>query len=278
MKKLETKSTVLLKHHLKALKLPTMLTECEKVATTCAKDNVDHLGYLLQLCELELIDRERRAKERRIKAARFSTIKTLENFDFKAQPSVNKVLITDLMRCEYLDKRENVLLLGNPGTGKTHLATALAFEACCRGKRVAFWRVTELITSLLEAREEKSLLRLRKQLSRLDLLVLDELGYVPASKAGAELLFDVISTAYERTSLILTTNLPFEQWTEVLGSERLTGAALDRLTHRCHIIEANGESFRLQDARKRAPSRQGQGRTANQPVKQATQSTEIKES
>ena len=278
MKKLETKSTVLLKHHLKALKLPTMLTECEKVATTCAKDNVDHLGYLLQLCELELIDRERRAKERRIKAARFSTIKTLENFDFKAQPSVNKVLITDLMRCEYIDKRENVLLLGNPGTGKTHLATALAFEACCRGKRVAFWRVTELITSLLEAREEKNLLRLRKQLSRLDLLVLDELGYVPASKAGAELLFDVISTAYERTSLILTTNLPFEQWTEVLGSERLTGAALDRLTHRCHIIEANGESFRLQDARKRAPSRQGQGRTANQPVKQATQSAEIKES
>ena len=146
--------------------------------------------------------------------------------------------------------------------------------------------MTELISSLLEAREEKSLLRLRKQLSRLDLLVLDELGYVPASKAGAELLFDVISTASERTSLILTTNLPFEQWTEVLGSERLTGAALDRLTHRCHIIEANGESFRLQDARKRAPARQSQVKAANQAAKpldgsrgrQAAHSNEVKES
>jgi len=251
MKKSETKSVVLLRHHLKALKLPTMYSECEKIAQRCAADNADHLAFLLQLCELELLDRERRAAERRLKAARFPTYKTLENFDFAAQPSVNKALVSELMRCVYIEDRENVLLVGNAGTGKTHLATALAVEACGRGKRVRFVRVTELVTQLMEAREERELGRLKKQLSRLDLLVLDELGYVPTSKLGAELLFDVISTAYERTSLIVTTNLPFEQWAEVLGSERLTGAALDRLTHRCHIIECNGESYRLKDARRR---------------------------
>ena len=209
MKKTETTSTVLVKHHLKALRLPTILSECEKVAQRCATDNVDHLGYLLQLCELELLDRERRASERRLKAARFPMLKTLESFDFAAQPAINKILFLELMRCEYLDRKESVILIGNPGTGKTHLATALATEACRRGKKVRFCRVTELVTQLLEAREERLLLRLKSQLARLDLLVLDELGYVPTSKVGAELLFDVISTAYERTSILLTTNLPF---------------------------------------------------------------------
>ena len=251
MKSLETKSVVLLQHHLKALKLPTMQAECTKVASRCGADNVDHLGFLLQLSELELLDRERRAAERRLKAAKFPHLKTLESFDFQAQPTLNKPLFTELMRCAYLDKRENVLLIGNSGTGKTHLATALAAEACARGKRVRFWRVTELITQLLEAREERYLTRLKAQLAKLDLLVLDELGYVPASKVGAELLFDVISTAYERTSVLITTNLPFECWTEVLGSERLTGATLDRLTHRCHLLELRGESYRLQDAKRR---------------------------
>jgi DNA replication protein DnaC len=251
MKKIETKSVVLLKHHLKALKMPTMNSECEKIAARCAQENVDHLGFLLQLCELELLDRERRAADRRLKAAKFPTYKTLENFDFTAQPSVNKPLMTELLRCAYIDNRENVLLVGNPGTGKTHLATSLGIEACGRGKRVRFWRATELITQLMEAREDRVLGRMKKQLAKLDLLVLDELGYVPASKLGAELLFDVISVAYERTSLIVTTNLPFERWVEVLGCERLTGAALDRLTHRCHIIECNGESYRLKDARRR---------------------------
>ena len=246
-----TKSTVLLQHHLKQLKLPTMLAECEKVAARAGKENLDHLGFLLQLCELELIDRERRAAERRLKAAKFPSHKTLDTFDFKARPSVNKPLLLGLMKGEYLDQRENVLLVGPSGTGKTHLALALGIAACGQGKKVRFWRVTELITTLLEAKEERQLLRLRGQLAKLDLLILDELGYVPASKAGAELLFDVIATTYERNSVILTTNLPFENWTEVLGNERLTGAALDRLTHRCQILETNGASYRLHEARRR---------------------------
>jgi DNA replication protein DnaC len=246
-----TKSTVLLKHHLKALKLPTMFSESERIASRCAQENVDHLGFLLQLCELELLERERRAAERRLKAARFPALKTLDAFDFTAQPSLNKALIAELLRCAYIDARENIILAGNPGTGKTHVATALGVEACSRGKKVRFCRVTELITTLMEAREERMLSRLKGQLGKLDLLILDELGYVPASKLGAELLFDVISTAYERTSVIVTTNLPFERWVEVLGSERLTGAALDRLTHRCHILECNGESYRLKDAQRR---------------------------
>ena len=252
MKKQETKSTVLLKHHLKALKLPAMHEECEKIAAGCAKDNVDHLAFLLRLCELELIGREKRATDRRLKAARFPTYKTLEDFDFKAQPSLNRVLVSELLRCEYIDKRESVILLGNPGAGKTHLATVLGIAGCHRGKKVRFWRVTELVTQLMEARDDRQLLRLKGQLAKLDLLILDELGYVPASKLGSELLFDVISQAYERTSVIVTTNLSFEQWTEVLDNERLTGAVLGRLTHRCHILEASGESYRLKDARRRS--------------------------
>jgi DNA replication protein DnaC len=257
MSKTETKSTVLLKHHLKMLKLPTMNAECEKIAARAAQDNVDHLAFLLQLCDLELIERERKAAERRLKAARFPTHKLLDEFDFQDRPSVNKPLLLQLIQGDYLDQRENILVVGPSGTGKTHLAISLGIAACGQGKKVRFFRVTELITLLLEAKEERQLLRIRGQLGKLDLLILDELGYVPASKAGAELLFDVIATAYERNSMIVTTNLPFENWTEVLGSERLTGAALDRLTHRCHIIETKGESYRLQDAKRRRRARAG---------------------
>jgi DNA replication protein DnaC len=251
MKALESKSMVLLRHHLKALRLPTIGAECEKVARRAASDGSDHLTYLLEVTELELLERERKAAERRLKDARLPSIKSVESFDFTARPSVNKVLVSELARCEFIDRRENVLLVGNPGTGKTHLAIGLAAAACARGYRVRFFRVTELVTTLIEARDERTLLGLRARLAKLDLLVLDELGYVPASKVGAELLFDVISTAYERTSLMVTTNLPFESWTEVLGSERLTGATLDRLTHRCQIIETRGESYRLRDAKAR---------------------------
>ena len=248
-------ATVLLQHHLKLLKLPSFLREYQNLATVCGKERCDYPTYLLRLCERELIDRERRASERRIHGAKFPVVKTLETFDFKAQPSINEALVRELAGGEYLQKRENILLLGNPGTGKTHLATALGFAACSQGRRVRFFTTTGLATQLLEQRDNRTLQRFQKQIERHDLLILDELGYVPFSKPGAELLFDVVSRAYERMSLIVTTNLPFEQWTEVLGSERLTGAMLDRLTHRVHILEANGESYRLKDATKRLKRR-----------------------
>jgi DNA replication protein DnaC len=245
------KPVVLLEHYLKQLKLPTVLREYAKMAAICQAEKADYQTFLLRLAEQEIIDRERRAAERRVKAARFPVLKTLDTFDFSAQPSINQALVRELVRGEYIDRRENVLLVGNSGTGKTHLATVLAFAACRQGRKVHFFTVTGLVTHLLESREERQLERFHKQLERLDLLVLDELGYVPFSKAGAELLFEVISRAYERTSLMVTSNLPFENWTEVMGSERLTGALLDRLTHRVHILEANGQSYRLKESKER---------------------------
>jgi len=245
------KATLLLEHYLKQLKLPTVLREYCKMAEVCATEGADYQTFLLRLVERELADREQRAAERRLRSAKFPIIKTLDTFDFKAQPSVNRQMALELAGGEYIDKKENVLLAGNSGTGKTHLATALAFAACQQGRRVRFYTVTGLVTELLERREERQLKLFHRQLEQMHLLVLDELGYVPFSKAGAELLFEVVSRAYERTSLIVTTNLPFESWTEVLGNERLTGALLDRLTHRIHIIEANGESYRLNESRRR---------------------------
>jgi DNA replication protein DnaC len=253
---------LLLGHHLGKLRLPTIKREWEAAAASCAKEGRDYGEFLLQLTERELIEREQRAAQRRIKAAKFPVLKTLENFDFDAQPSINEKLVRELAGGSYLEARENVLLIGNSGTGKTHLASALGFAACTQGRKVRFWGATALVTHLLEARENRELKRLLAQIGKHELIILDELGYVPFSKAGAELLFEVVSRAYERHSLIVTTNLPFEQWTEVMGSERLTGALLDRLTHRVHIIEANGESYRLRDARKRRKRPKGARRPA----------------
>jgi len=246
-----TQPAALLEHYLKQLKLPTVLREYARLAAVCAQDRSDYATYLLRLVEREVIDREHRAAERRVKAAGFPVIKTLDTFDFAAQPSINEALVRELIGGDYIDNRENVLVVGNSGTGKTHLACALAFAACAQGRRVRFFTVTGLVTKLLERREERSSEKMQRQLERQDLLVLDELGYVPFSQPGGEVLFEVVSRAYERTSLIVTTNLPFEAWPEVLGSERLTGALLDRLTHRVQIIEANGESYRLRESKKR---------------------------
>jgi DNA replication protein DnaC len=245
---------VLLEHYLKQLRLPTFLREHDKVARQCAAESVDYPRYLLRLTELELLDRERRACERRIHQARFPVVKSLDTFEFPAIPSLNKALVLELARSEFLLRRENVLLLGNSGTGKTHLALALGLAACQRGHRVRFTTAAAMVHELLEAKDEKRLLRYQKQMASYELLIVDELGFVPLSKSGAELLFEVFSQRYERGSTLVTSNLPFQEWTEVLGSERLTGALLDRLTHHVHILEMNGESYRLKQSKRKRGS------------------------
>ena len=244
---------LLLGHHLKALKLPTFLREYDKLAQQCASEGVEHTGYLLRLAELELIERERRMVDRRIKEARFPAVKSLDSFDFLALPSLNKTLVLELARSEYVLRRENVIALGNSGTGKSHVALGHGLVACQKGLSVGFITAAALVNELLEARDEKRLLRLQRQLAAYKLLVIDELGYVPLSQTGAELLFEVFSQRYERGSTIVTSNLPFDEWTGVFASERLTGALLDRLTHHVHILEMNGDSYRLKQSKRHQP-------------------------
>jgi len=242
---------VLLAHHLKQLRLPTILREYDKVAQACASEGVDHPRYLLRLVELELLERERRVVERRIREARFPAVKSFDTFDFTAIPSMNKMLTLELARCEYVLRHENIIAIGNSGTGKTHTALALGLAACQHGFSVGFSTAAGLVHQLIEARDEKRLLKLQNQLQACNLLIIDELGYVPLSPTGAELLFEVFSQRYERGSTMVTSNLPFEEWTGVFGSERLTGALLDRLTHHVHILELNGESYRLKHSKSR---------------------------
>jgi len=243
---------LLLGHHLKALKLPTFLREYDKLARQCAAEGVDHVRYLLRLAELELIERERRMVERRIKEAKFPAVKSLDSFDFLALPSLNKALVLELARSEYVARRENIIAVGNSGTGKTHIAIGLGLAACQKGLSVGFTTAAAMVHELIEARDEKRLLRQQRQLTNYKLLIIDELGYVPLSQTGAELLFEVFSQRYERGATIVTSNLPFDEWTSVFGSERLTGALLDRLTHHVHILEMNGESYRLAQSRRRS--------------------------
>ena len=247
---------ILLAHHLQALKLPTCLREHHKLARQCAAESVDHIRFLARLVEMEMIERERRMVERRIKAARFPAVKSLDSFDFAAIPRLNKMQVLEMARCEWIERRENAIALGPSGTGKTHVALGLGLAACQKGLSVGFTTAAALVSEMMEARDERRLLRFQKQMAGYKLLIIDELGFVPLSKTGAELLFELISQRYERGSTFITSNLPFDEWTETFGSERLTGALLDRLTHHVSILEMNGESYRLaqSQARKARPN------------------------
>jgi DNA replication protein DnaC len=228
---------------------------CRILARRCAAEGVDYFRYLARLVELELIDRELRMLERRIRAAKFPAAKSLDSFDFAAVPKLNKMLVLERARCEWIERRENGIALGPSGTGKTHVAIGLGLAACQKGLSVGFTTAAALVSEMMEARDERRLLRFQKQMAGYKLLIIDELGFVLLSKIGVELLFELISQRYERGSTVITSNLPFKEWTEIFGSERLTGALLNRLTHQVSILEMNGDSYRLAQSRARKASR-----------------------
>lgn len=235
----------LLDTYLRQLRLPMFLTNYRKFAEDSAQANLSYDRFLLALAELEVAQREKNHIQRRIKAARFPVTKELADFDFSAIPSLNKAKVLDLARGEYILRREPLLLVGNPGVGKTHLATGLALAACRQGHRVRFFTAARLVNDLVEAQDAHRLNSFIAAALKLNLLVLDELGFIPLSPTGAQLLFTFCSEMYERVALVVTTNLKFADWTQVFADERLTAALLDRLTHKATILELVGESFRF---------------------------------
>lgn len=243
----------LLTHHFKALKLPAFLREHDRLARQCAAEGLDYSSYLLCLTELELIERKRLLAERRIKEAQFPAVKRLDSFDFAAVPGLDGSLVLELAGCDYVARRENIIAVGNSGTGKTHLAIGLGLAACRKGLSVCFGTAASLANELIEARGERRLSRLQRRLAVYNLLIIDELGYVALPSGGAELLFEVLGQRCERGSTIITSHLPTDEWIDVFHCERLTGALLDRLTHHVHLLEMHGESYRLKHGRRNQP-------------------------
>jgi DNA replication protein DnaC len=237
--------TALLEGYLTNLRLTTFIRNYPQFAEDAARTNQSYERFLLALAEQELAERDRRRQMQRLKAAQFPVMKELAGFDFSAIPGLNRQRILDLARGGYIQKAEPVILVGNPGLGKTHVATALAVEACRQVHRVRFYNVAALVGELILAEDQQRLPRLLATALKHKLIVLDELGFIPFSATGAQLLFQFCSTLYERVALIITTNLKFADWTQVFGDERLTLALLDRLTHRAHIVEFVGDSYRF---------------------------------
>jgi DNA replication protein DnaC len=247
----EAAQRMLLDDHLHHLRLPTFVKNHAKFAEDAGQANHSYTQFLLALAEHEIAQRDRNRESQRIKGARFPALKELADFDFSAVPQLNKTLVLQLARGEYLDAVESAILIGNPGLGKTHVSIGLALCACRQGHRVRFYNVASLVNDLIAAQDRHQTERFIASAAKHRLIVLDELGFVPLTPLGAQLIFQFCSTLHEKVSFIISTNLRFADWTQVFLSEQLTAALLDRLTFRAHILEFSGESFRFKQRMRR---------------------------
>lgn len=242
---------VLLESYLKRLYLTTFIQHHQTYAAEAAQSNQSYSRFLLALAEQEVLEREARRRQRRLKEAKIPVVKDLTSFDFTLIPQLNQQKIRHLLTGEYIDKAEPVILIGNPGLGKTHMATALAVAATQQMRRVRFYNAAALVNELLLAQAENRVDAFIRKALNFQLIVIDELGFIPFSATGAHFMFQFCSALYERVTLIITTNLKFADWIQVFGDERLTVALLDRLTHKAHILEFIGDSYRFRERQQR---------------------------
>lgn len=245
-----------IKQHCRQLRLPTIAAQCVSLAEQAEREQQGYLRYLEALLQTELEERELKTIVRRIKEAHLPKVKTLEEFDFSQAPAISVSKVRELAEGGYIERAEPVVFIGECGTGKTHLLTGLCVAACRQKRRVRFTTAAGLVNELVEAKQELRLRRVMARWERYDLIAIDEVGYLPLAEVGAEFLFQVIADRAERAAVILTTNLPFSEWTQVIPNARLCKALLDRITDRAHIIETGSESFRF---RRTLEKRKGRG-------------------
>ncbi|MBC8438636.1 MAG: ATP-binding protein [Deltaproteobacteria bacterium] len=242
----------LLNDNLKSLKLSTMIRNLQSHLRQAKQNKLDYDEFLLNLTEDEVLVRKENGRKRRLREAKFPLLKPLETFNFDAAPDLDARLIKELSSCEYVKKTRNIIFMGKSGTGKTHLATGLGMEACKQGVRTRFVTGCGLANELIEARDEKLLGRTVKRYAGYGLLIVDELGYVPFSTEGAQLIFQILAERHERKPVMITTNMGFGDWTQIFGDPSMTAALLDRITHKAHVINCSWESYRLKETLKKS--------------------------